>query len=69
MNHGRYGRQKVSVKAGTSPAEVGKMSEVVGSGWEACESQGGCGSPNMASRSKPDGLKEYGSLQKMAEAK
>jgi len=29
----------------------------------------GCGSPNMASGSKPNGSEEYGSPQKMAEAK
>ena len=54
---------------GESPAEVGKVSEVVGSGREACEGQGGCGSPNMASGSEPDGSEEYGSPRKMAEAK
>ena len=56
-------------EAGTSPAEVGKVSEVIGSGREACESQGGCGHPNMASRSKPNVSEELGSPRKMAEAK
>jgi len=59
----------VSAEAGASPAEVGKVSEVIGSGREAYEGQGGCGSPNMASGSKPDGSEEYGSPRKMAEAK
>ena len=42
-NCGRYGRRKVSAEAGASPAEIGKVSEVIGSGREACESQEGCG--------------------------
>jgi len=69
MNRGRYGRQKVSAEVGTSPTEVRKVSEVIGSGREACESQEGCGSPNMASGSKPNALEELGSLRKSAEAK
>ena len=44
------------------------MSEVNRSGWEACESQGRCRSPNMASGSKPNASEELGSLRKMAEA-
>jgi len=59
----------VSAEAGASPVEVGKVSEVIGSGREACESQGGCGSPNMASGSKPNVLEELESPRKLAEAK
>ena len=58
----------MSAEAGASPAEVGKVSEVIGSGWAACECQGGCGSPNMASRSKPNVSEEVGSPRKLAEA-
>jgi len=59
----------VSVETGASPVEVGKKSEVIGSGREACGSQGGCRSPNMAGRSKPNVSEELGSLRKLAEAK
>jgi len=58
----------VFAEAGASLAEVGKVLEVIGSGREAWESQGGCRSPNMASGSKPSGSEEYGSLRNSVEA-
>jgi len=58
---------------GESPAEVRKN---VGRHWKWLEVVGrlvkareGCGSPNMASGSKPHWSEEHGSLRKMAEAK